>query len=121
MSCLELHGLLDKKEEQLVEPRIALESVLLADDGRVGEKRHRLATRGAWLPGETFEERKAFFRRLREVRKAWGKFDESSGCFHRLEHHCADVAACFEAVLRDPVLRARFIQLPIKAATELRR
>ena len=40
---------------------------------------------------------------------AWGKFDESSGRFHRLEHHCADVAACFEALLRDPVLRTRFV------------
>ena len=39
---------------------------------------------------------------------AWGKFDEPTGSFHRLEHHCADVAACFEALLRDPVLRARF-------------
>ena len=41
---------------------------------------------------------------------AWGKFDETSGRFHRLEHHCADVAACFEALLREPVLRARFVQ-----------
>ena len=41
---------------------------------------------------------------------AWGKFDRSSGRIHRLEHHCADVAACFEALLRDPVLRARFVQ-----------
>ena len=41
---------------------------------------------------------------------AWGKFDESSGRFHRLEHHCADVAACFEALLGDPVLRARFVR-----------
>ena len=40
--------------------------------------------------------------------EAWGKFDEASGRIHRLEHHCADVAACFEALLRDPVLRARF-------------
>ena len=40
---------------------------------------------------------------------AWGKF-ESSDCFHRLEHHCADVAACFEALLAEPVLRARFEQ-----------
>ncbi len=38
---------------------------------------------------------------------AWGKY-ESPDCFHRLEHHCADVAACFEALLRDPVLRHRF-------------
>ncbi len=39
---------------------------------------------------------------------AWGKFDQETGRFHRLEHHCADVAACFEALLREPVLRARF-------------
>ena len=38
---------------------------------------------------------------------AWGKY-ESPACFHRLEHHCADVAACFEGLLRDPVLRSRF-------------
>ena len=42
--------------------------------------------------------------------EAWGKFDEASGRIHRLEHHCADVAACFEALLRGPVLRARFAQ-----------
>ena len=42
--------------------------------------------------------------------QAWGKFDASSGHIHRLEHHCADSAACFEALLRDPVLRARFVQ-----------
>ena len=42
--------------------------------------------------------------------EAWGKFDESSGRIHRLEHHCADVAACFEALLCDPVLRARFVR-----------
>ena len=41
---------------------------------------------------------------------AWGKFDETSGRIHRLEHHCADVAACFEALLREPVLWARFVQ-----------
>jgi len=40
--------------------------------------------------------------------EAWGKFDKSSGRIHRLEHHCADVAACFEGLLDDPVLRARF-------------
>ena len=38
---------------------------------------------------------------------AWGKY-ESPDCFHRLEYHCADVAACFEALLRDPVLHHRF-------------
>ena len=46
--------------------------------------------------------------RVRDVvMDAWGKY-ESPDCFHRLEHHCADVAACFEALLRDPVLRNRF-------------
>ena len=42
--------------------------------------------------------------------EAWGKFDKSSGRIHRLEHHCADVAACFEGLLDDPVLRARFVR-----------
>ena len=32
----------------------------------------------------------------------------SVDCFHRLEHHCADVAACFETLLRDPVVASRF-------------
>ena len=41
------------------------------------------------------------------IMDAWGKY-ESPACFHRLEHHCADVAACFEGLLRDPVLRSRF-------------
>lgn len=39
---------------------------------------------------------------------AWGKYQDADR-FHRLEHHCADVAACFEALLADPVLRARFV------------
>ena len=85
--CLELHGLLEgftmldlgiarwrrskratTKEEQLVELRIAMESVLLADDnGAVGEKGHRLAIRGAWLLGETLEQRKKYFHSLREA------------------------------------------------------
>ena len=45
-----------------------------------------------------------------EHRQAWGKFEESSGQFHHLEHHCADVAACFTTLLTDPVLRNRFEQ-----------
>ncbi|MYJ73789.1 MAG: CRISPR-associated helicase Cas3', partial [Gammaproteobacteria bacterium] len=48
---------------------------------------------------------------------AWGKFDQETGRFHRLEHHCADVAACFEVLLREPVLRARFARAA--GATEL--
>ena len=35
----------------------------------------------------------------------WGKF--SNGESHHLAHHCADVAACFEALLSLPVVRAR--------------
>ncbi len=41
------------------------------------------------------------------VLPAWGKW-QGEGRFHRLEHHCADVAACFEAILEDPVPRRRF-------------
>ena len=44
----------------------------------------------------------------RTSRGGMGKFDAASGRIHRLEHHCADVAACFEVLLRSPVLRARF-------------
>ncbi len=36
----------------------------------------------------------------------WGKYDKEIG-IHRLEHHCADVAACFETLVRSPVLRNR--------------
>ena len=54
------------QEDRLVELRIAMESILLAyDKGVVGEKTHRLAMRGAWLLGETFEQRRAYFRSLR--------------------------------------------------------
>ena len=57
-------------EEQLVELRIALESALLVgDSGNVTEMQLRIATRGAWLLGGTFDERKACFDTLR---KAYG-------------------------------------------------
>ena len=63
--------------EQLVELRIALESVLLSDDrGNVGEKRHRLAIRGAWFLGTTFAERKRSFRTLRTL------YDYASSVIH---------------------------------------
>lgn len=35
----------------------------------------------------------------------WGKF--SDGASHHLAHHCADVAACFEALASLPTVRAR--------------
>ncbi|MYD96631.1 MAG: hypothetical protein F4X98_04490 [Gammaproteobacteria bacterium] len=53
--------------EQLVELRIALESVLLSDDKGTSEKRHRLSTRGAWLLGETYGQRETHFETLRAV------------------------------------------------------
>ena len=94
--CLELHKLLNPfsnldlgiarwrrskrvttKEEQLVDLRIAMESILLADDkGAVGEKRHRLAIRGAWLLGKTLEERKKYFRSLQKA------YDFASSVIH---------------------------------------
>lgn len=40
------------------------------------------------------------------TRHPWGKF-KSPECYHCLEHHCADVAACFQVLLADPVVRAR--------------
>ena len=57
-------------EERLVELRVALESALLAgDSGNVTEMQFRIATRAAWLLGETYDERKACFDTLR---KAYG-------------------------------------------------
>ena len=56
------------------------------------------------------------------ARYPWAKFN-SPGSFHRLEHHCADVAACFEALLRDPVLRHRFARAggqPLDPVSEAR-
>ena len=41
-------------------------------------------------------------------RLPWGKHDRLTGRTHRLEHHCADVAACFEALVGEPVVRQRF-------------
>ena len=38
-------------------------------------------------------------------RAPWGKF--SDGASHHLAHHCADVAACFEALTSLPVVQAR--------------
>ena len=52
--------------EQLIELRIALESVLLHGDHE-GEKSFRLAVRGAWLLGDKFEQRKSDFEVLRRV------------------------------------------------------
>ena len=53
--------------EQLIELRIALESVLLSDDKGTSEKGYRLATRGAWLLGETFDQREICFETLKHV------------------------------------------------------
>ena len=93
--CLRTHALLeDRREldlamarwrksksasnpaEQLIELRIALESTLLSDDRGTSEKRHRLATRGAWLIGSTFETRKSHFEMLKEV------YDYASSVIH---------------------------------------
>lgn len=37
--------------------------------------------------------------------QAWGKFEKDD--YHHLFHHCADVAACFEAIANIPVIRNR--------------
>ena len=41
-------------------------------------------------------------------RLPWGKYEKQSGATHCLEHHCADVACCFQALVAEPVLRDRF-------------
>ena len=95
MPCLRVDGLLDKRQnlnvpvarwrkskcagttgEQLIELRIALESVFLSDDKGTSEKRHRLATRGAWLTGDTFEGRESSYETLKSV------YDYASSVIH---------------------------------------
>ena len=53
--------------EQLVELRIALESIFLSDDLGSSEKSYRLAMRGAWFLGTTYDERELYFRTLRNL------------------------------------------------------
>ena len=145
---LELHGLLDgftlldlgiarwrrskrasTREEQLVELRIALESVLLADDqGAVGEKRHRLAIRGAWLLGETFGQRRNYFHSLRDAYDYASKVIHA-GSIKKKDQEARDRAiteaqdACRAAILRiaaakamppwaDVILGKGFLRLP---------
>ena len=48
---------------------------------------------------------------------AWGKY-ESPEHFHRLEHHCADVAACFAALVQDPVVMRRLANAAGRVLTE---
>src|SRR5262249_48008529 len=42
-----------------------------------------------------------------KVETPWGKYDTRSGTCHHLAHHCADVAACFAVIIRQPAFRAR--------------
>ena len=45
------------------------------------------------------------------TRYFWGKSDrEDSRRIHLLEHHMADVGACFEALLAQPTIRQRLAQ-----------
>jgi CRISPR-associated endonuclease/helicase Cas3 len=42
-----------------------------------------------------------------KLSEPWGKLDRSTSESHHLAHHCADVAACFLAIVRMQVFRAR--------------
>ena len=48
---------------------------------------------------------------------AWGKY-ECPEHLHRLEHHCADVAACFAALVQDPIVMDRLENAAGRALTE---
>ena len=37
----------------------------------------------------------------------WGKFDHETDTYHGLANHCADVAACFQALLQQPTINRR--------------
>ena len=62
--------------DQLIELRIALELCLLNNESHEGEKRHRLAMRGAWLLGATYKERSEHFKLLRDT------YDHASMVIH---------------------------------------
>ena len=91
--------------EQLIELRIALESVLLSDDKGTSEKRHRLATRGAWLLGETFDQREICFKTLSYV------YGYASSVIHggtpkvRQERNLERDIASAQDLCRDAILR----------------
>lgn len=122
---LELHGLLDgftkldlgiarwrrskqatTREDQLVELRIALESVLLADDkGVVGEKSHRLAIRGSWMLGETLEQRRTYFRSLRDAYGFASRVLHADSLKKKDEEARAKVLDEAQDICRDAILR----------------
>ena len=92
--------------DQLIEIRIALEAVLLNDDkGVIGEKRHRLAIRGAWFLGETFDKRKEYFKILRKV------YDIASNVIHagkpeeKNEHELSNIISDAQNLCRDAILQ----------------
>ena len=92
--------------DQLIEIRIALEAVLLNDDkGVIGEKRHRLAIRGAWFLGETFDKRKQYFKILRKV------YDIASNVIHagnpdeKNEHEVSNTISDAQNLCRDAILQ----------------
>ena len=62
--------------DQLIELRIALESLFLHDDTGTSEKRFRLASRGAWLLGEKYDQRADCFETLKQV------YDYASSVIH---------------------------------------
>ncbi len=98
--------------ERLIELRIALESVLLSDDTGTSEKRHRLATRGAWLLGETFDQRQTYFNTLRHV------YDYASSVIHggtpkaRGERDLGRDIASAQDLCRDAIFRLAANRMP---------
>ena len=109
--------------DQLIELRIALESVLLNDDkGSIGEKRYRLAIRGGWFLGKTFNERKDYFDTLRAV------YDYASSVIHagilkeKKQHELSKTISDAQDICRDAILRiARAKEMPDWAAVVLDR
>ena len=123
VNCLELHGLLEEytdlnrgiarwirskrpvvREEQLVELRIALESVLLSKD-RGGAKKYRLARRGAWLLGETFERRKEHFQTLQDAYGLASEVVHGGTLEAKDPEHVTKVISGAQDLCRDAILR----------------
>lgn len=48
----------------------------------------------------------------------WGKFDAEKGTRHHLAHHCADVAACFQHLVKLPVIKKRLDRAASRALSD---
>ena len=87
--------------DQLIELRIALESLYVPDTR--GEARFRLSTHGAWHLGATFEERREYQRILRDAYDLASTAVHTGEVEHTDENH--DLLVSAQALCREGILK----------------